>query len=155
MHIRTCALFKMEQQDCRWMGLLAQEMLIIVPPVEPSSAEAGEMMREAFDGLTDTLLKDTIQQGSRSYYQDVFLIVKWPMLDLGWCFDRLQLLTPQSGYSIWIFLACCMISRRKCTYIFNAHPADTPPFPVGEAVLEEGRLRKKISNSSQLDNSLI
>lgn len=145
----------MEQQHCRWMGLMAEKILITVPPMQPSTAEVGEMMHGALDGLTDTLLKHPIQQGSRSYYQDMFLIVKWPMLDLGWCFDRLQLLTPQSGYSIWIFLACCKISGRKCTYIFNVHPADTPPFPGGEAVLEEGRLRKKISNFTHLNNSLI
>lgn len=34
------------------------------------------------------------------------------------------------------------------------HPADTTPFPVGEAVLEEGKVRKKISNSSQLDKPI-
>lgn len=70
------------------------------------------------------------------------------------CVDVLTGCSCQPGSQVipfGYFWPCAKISRRKCTYIFNAHPADTPPFPVGEAVFEERRVRKKISNSSQLN----
>lgn len=38
--------------------------------------------------------------------------------------------------------------------MFNAHPADTAPLPAGEAVLEEGQMRKKIRNFSQSDKHI-
>lgn len=73
-----CALFKMEQQDCRRMDLLAQESrnANYCSSHVAIQDEVWKVMYGALFDLPDTLLKHIIQQKSKSYYQDLFLMVK-------------------------------------------------------------------------------